>query len=181
MTTSNKDLEKISKLLKLDPFFKGVYLEDELNNVRAESGFYIINFEKTDQVSKVGHWVLCVHTNGGGSLYFDSFGCDAPVLIKNFIQKINVKYAYNTKDLQDLNSDLCGFYCICCAFYIYRVTNKGKPYHERLNDFTNLFSDNTLENGFILKNLMKNFINSPSLQLTQTDKKYFDNKLFTKK
>jgi hypothetical protein len=176
MTTSNSDLERVCKILKISPFFNGVYLEDELP--APKPGFYIVNFEKISQASSVGHWVLAAF--GKGDIYCDSFGCAPPILIDQFMKKRG-KFAYNAKTIQDLSSNLCGWYCIACAFYIYRVNNRGQQLHDRLNDWADLFGTDTRVNGNILKQFLMGCFESPSIRISDKNKKWLNSKLFSKK
>jgi hypothetical protein len=78
-----------------------------------------------------------------------------PTLIKQFIKKFKTKYGYNTKEIQDLGSDLCGWYCLGLAFTVYRLYNHPNiSLIQRTNNFINIFTSNTGENADILKNLL---------------------------
>jgi hypothetical protein len=85
------------------------------------------------------------------------------------------------KRYRDLDSDLCGWYCLGLAFTVYRLYNHPNiSLIQRTNNFINIFSSNTGENADILKNYFKNILNSPSLNIKEREMKIFQKKLFSK-
>jgi hypothetical protein len=65
-------------------------------------------------------------------------------------QKIK-PYIYNDADIQDFNSEACGYYALAFIKFLHDKTNKEVAFKE----FLNLFKNNKKENDNILKNYLK--------------------------
>jgi hypothetical protein len=144
---SNFDLSEIAKSLdfKLD----GVYMKNELLFKRT-IGNYIINLD--DSGNDGTHWTALIVTQKL-SYYFDSFGCPPPQQIIEFCKSPNSHLYFNTRVIQDLDSELCGFFCVAFLFYVKNCKNLLKT----ANDFSNMFDDSESElNGFLLKGFLNN-------------------------
>ena len=86
--------------------------------------------------------------NDAYSIYFDAFGFKAPEIIEDLLYK----YEYNKKQIQDINSTSCGFYCVAFIKFLYMKRN----YKQAFKTFCCLFSDDTIRNEIILKKPLKN-------------------------
>jgi hypothetical protein len=118
-------------------------------------GDYVINMED-DDAGNGTHWVFCKITEGKG-LYFDSFGVYPPEDVKKFIKPM--KIMFSERQIQDLKSDMCGYYCSALAYYLKHDTNPKKSLEDNFYDFLDMFSDNTKKNDKILKEyLTKNSV-----------------------
>lgn len=74
--------------------------------------FWIVNL---DTMTGPGtHWTLlyCVRKI---KIFFDPFGMVPPQEIENFLKKTGNKCVYADIDIQDLDSDACGYYCCYVA------------------------------------------------------------------
>jgi len=142
---SNTDIIHILKSqgVKLN----GVFMKDELPS-KLKSGFYVVNL----QSSKVGngtHWTAFYY-NSKISYYFDAFGFPAPIEIE---QKLKI-YKYNDKQIQNLKSTACGYYCI--AFILFLSGKKYKELETRFDLFLDAFSTNTKINDKLLYDYLYN-------------------------
>jgi hypothetical protein len=113
-TLSNIDIEEILKSQKIKVT---VYMKDELP-LTLKRGFYVINL-KSSTVGSGTHWTA-LYYNSKHSYYFDPFGFIAPTEVE---QKLN-EYTFNNKQIQNLKSTACGYYCI--AFIIFMNKRKNK-------------------------------------------------------
>ena len=84
--------------------------------------------------------------NDGFSFWWDSFGFPAPEEIEDLLHK----YEYNKKQIQDIKSTSCGFYCIAFIKFMINKQDKMKAF----NTFCNLFRANTIDNEIILHQLL---------------------------
>jgi hypothetical protein len=141
-TTSNIDLIDILNKTNINNF-NGVYPKDRLNKP-LKDGFYIINLQ--DSGGPGTHWTALYKINDGFSLYWDSFGFPAPENIEDIVYK----YEYNKKQIQDIDSTSCGFYCVAFIKFMYNKQDKLTAF----NTFCNLFGNNTKDNEFILYQLL---------------------------
>ena len=140
-TTSDKELIEILKNQNIH--IHGIYMKDELPK-KLTKGFYIVNLQSSTEGNGT-HWVAFYYSPVC-SYYFDAFGFIAPLEIQNKI----TPYAYNDKQIQNLNISACGFYCIAFIMFLY-----GKNDIENLyRVFINLFSNNTKRNDEVLERLL---------------------------
>ena len=91
--------------------------------------------------------------NRNNAIYFDSFGTSPPISIIKLLKKYKYKYGYTNKVIQNLRSDLCGYFAVA---FIYLVT-KNKPttnLNKNTNIFINVFEDlnkvQSVKNEYIL-------------------------------
>ena len=120
---------KISKAV-----FRGVISRDQiLSIVNAKRGYYIVNLNDSTQPGS--HWVVIhVRSKSTGQLleYFDSFGLNAPNEVVELSDRLGVYYIYNSTQYQDLNSVLCGYWCL----YFVNESRKGKSFYEIVRPFS---------------------------------------------
>ena len=81
------------------------------------------------------------------SYYFDSFGFVPCKELEEMIKP----YIYNDKDIQDWNSDACGWYAIAFIKFLHDKIDKEIAFKE----FLKLFKSNTKENDNILREYLK--------------------------
>lgn len=137
---TNYDIINICRDLKIK--LHGVLSRDEYNSEKL--GFYIINLDNSSGT----HWVAVFH-HVDFILYFDSFGV---MPFKNlYNQSIKKPVHYNIFIIQDINSVLCGWYCIGFLKYIQQnyknlLKNPVKTY----NNYILKFKNNTNINDSII-------------------------------
>ena len=141
--TSNTELIDIIKKENIKNF-NGVYPKDKIYKP-LKDGFYIINLQDSDKGSGT-HWTVIYKINDGFSFYYDSFGFPAPENIEEILHK----YEYNKKQIQDIDSTSCGFYCVAFIKFMYNKNDKLTAF----NTFCNLFRANTIDNEIILHQLL---------------------------
>ena len=139
--TSNTELLDILKNDNIK--INGVFAKDQLKKP-LKDGFYIINLDNSDGPGT--HWTALYKINDGFSFYYDSFGFIAPEEIEDLLHK----YEYNKKQIQDIKSTSCGFYCIAFIKFMINKQDKMKAF----NTFCNLFRTNTIDNEIILHQLL---------------------------
>ena len=132
-TTSSE----IDKNIKNVRGYHGCFLKQELPSL--QNGFYVINLNGSS------HWT-CLYKDNDLFFYFDSFGFQAPSEVED---KMN-DYTWSDKEIQNLDTSSCGFYCIAFAKYMENKLNPLKAF----STFVNLFSNNTKENEMILSVLL---------------------------
>ena len=124
----------------------GIYQKDKLPN-KLLDGIIIVNLQSSVDGSG-SHWSALFHSKEC-DLYYDAFGFISPEAIED---KINKSYYYNKRDIQNINSSSCGFYCIAFAKYIHNKKNKL----EAFDKFISLFSGNTKQNEKVLYDILYN-------------------------
>jgi hypothetical protein len=141
-TLSDLDISKICSQLNLP--LENILMRDEIKDNLKSSGFYVINLDTSDNEGT--HWTVC-YSHPLKSMYFDSFGF---VPCKELEDKIK-PYLYNDKDIQDWNSDACGWYAIAFIKFLHDKIDKEMAFKE----FLRLFKSNTKENDKVLKEYLK--------------------------
>jgi len=123
----------------------GIYQKDKLNKLL--DGFTILNLQASFQGSG-SHWTI-IYNCKDYTLYFDAFGFLAPEAIEDKFKK---SYYYNKRDIQDINSSSCGYFCVAVVKYIFHKKNKL----EAFDKFIDLFSGNTKQNEKVLYDILYN-------------------------
>ena len=120
----------INNLLKNFKNFQGCYSKDQIPLIENNKSL-ISNLQNSDQ--KGSHWVSLSRKNNN-IFIFDSFGVGH---IPNNLYKIykNYNIITNIYRIQDINSNLCGMFCV--LFCLYKVDSKNK-----FISFLNLFNSN---------------------------------------
>jgi len=167
---TNFDIERICK--KLDLPIVGVYSKNELYNIPRRVGSYYINLMDDDKVDGEGnngsHWVFakiyCDEDREDNSdeeeghklcnaLYFDSFGFGMPKAVSDFLKPFKPVYC-NNREIQNINSSECGWYCIVCD-WVLETKQSSKTYLEDYEKFLNMWNDDVKKNLKILKGLLR--------------------------
>ena len=171
---TDKELKQLCKLFKIK--CKGVYLKDELTNIRTQEGFYIYNLDsKSDPVMDTSlgtHWT-CSVGNGEQVMYFDSYGVGPPNEISYFLKLKYGKFLYNNYIIQHLDSTNCGFYCLGLALYVKDKQTSNPNLLMTCNDYINMFEDNAKTNDTILRTYLyrtakdKNLLKHPTARLLE--------------
>ena len=128
----------IYNLLKNFKNFEGCYSKDQIPLIENNKSL-IFNLQNSDQ--KGSHWVS-LSRKDTNIFIFDSFGIG---YIPTNLYKIYKIYDIitNIYRIQDVNSNLCGMFCV--LFCLYKVDSKNK-----FISFLNLFnSNNFMKNELI--------------------------------
>jgi len=146
---SNYDLEDIAK--KNNIILDGVIYKDDIFKIKKKKNMnIIINLQNSDSDGNGTHWVtLCKRSDK--YMYFNSFGVDPPLIIQQYCEK---NLGVNKYICQNINTDVCGFYCIAFINYI----NNTKKVYDVSNEFINLFESDTKKNKAILNKYIKHYM-----------------------
>ena len=92
------------------------------------------------------HWTVFYYNKPLESIYFDSYGFIAPIDVQ---EKIN-PYIFNDKDIQDMDSTACGYFCVAFIKFLHNKINKKEAYKA----FLSLYKHHPAKNDKILYNLL---------------------------
>jgi hypothetical protein len=137
-TLSNIDLMTLAK--HMDIPLKNVYSKDKLP-YPLPVGCYIINLQSSGDGMGT-HWTAILVTSDM-TYYFDAFGEPAPT-------NLPTPYYYDNKQIQNIDTSSCGFYCLGFLKFMSQFTNKLMGYKM----FDKLFSNDTTKNEGILFSLL---------------------------
>lgn len=142
-TTNDIQLKEYAKRMRLP--LNNILMRDEMDKLK-DNGFYIINLD--DSNGNGTHWTCLYYNNTPlNSCYFDSYGFVPPLEVEEKIKP----YIYNDADIQDFNSEACGYYALAFIKFLYDKTDKEIAFKE----FLKLFKNNRKENDDILKKYLK--------------------------
>ena len=121
--------------------FKGAFSSDSvILRSKSQTQAFVINTDR--QGSPGSHWVGLI-VSDGKCCYFDSFGCENLNLdILNALKNVGIKrYNFNSKQIQSVYSDKCGFYCVAFILsFCYGISYRK---------FIDIFSDDLAKNDEI--------------------------------
>ena len=156
---SNFDLEHIAHHYG---FPISILMKDELVNHKPKYGNYIINLESSSQGNGT-HW-LSLFVRNKQCFYQDSFGIIPPKEVIDFCKRIpNSRLAFSEIQMQNINTETCGFFAIGLLIHINRT--KNKDIYKSAGEYINQFSYDSSKNNTILKNFFRNLPESKGLKL----------------
>ncbi len=119
---------------------------------------YIINLDNdTDldgDLNNGTHWTcfqVVKYPNGKlESIYFDAYASPPPEIVKKRVKdNFGIKYVpYNTKNIQSLMSNACGYYCLAILHFINHSPYKSQMLYDNVETFLSMFNDLALTNDF---------------------------------
>lgn len=161
---TNIQIEDLASKMKIPLEFVG--FKSNLPNKIKTNKAYIINL--SDEVDKdTGaqsggtHWTcfqVMEYPNGKKEgIYFDSYGAPCPEVVnKRMMSNFKMKLPYNTKDIQSLMNEACGWYCLAFLHFINAYQHRSKQLYWDVEAFLDLFEDlnksiDWKKNEYILK------------------------------
>lgn len=89
------------------------------------------------------YWVAVYINEKREGFYFDSYGFKPrDVRIETFLKIHCSSWHYNTQQVQQVNSKVCGYYCVVFLFYMINKIN--------VKSFMNQFTKNLVINDYII-------------------------------
>jgi len=138
---SNHDLYDLATKYKIS--LDGIFMRDRIP-YKLTNGNYIINLD--DSKNNGSHWT-CLIVYNNVYYYFDSMGVVAPEIIHEEFKPL----IYNKKQIQDVNSTACGYFCV---HFIKWMSNTDIHKLDLYKAYNNLYSDDTEYNDKILIKLL---------------------------
>ena len=139
---TNSEIDKI--MTKYDNY-RGTFSKDMLPKTMKKNEATVVNL--IDYFAGDGtHWV-CIYNDEklDKAEYFDSFGLVPPNKVIKYMETTNKNIIYNDSQIQNMNSILCGYYCI---YYISNSETKGKQ-------LMKFYVDIRIINGILLRTRKK--------------------------
>ena len=166
MSLTNFQLQDLSKRMGFP--LAGVFYKSELKDEKLKYNTgYICNLE--DEYDEQGrpndgsHYVcFYVKKCANGNIQpiaFDSYGVPP---CKEIVEFIGLGHTppYNTKDIQSICGEMCGWYCCAFLYFITAFPNRTNSLYDDCEHFTDLFDDlnkssDWKKNEFILKHFFR--------------------------
>lgn len=161
---TNVDIEDLAKRMKIPLEFVG--FKNELPKKIKTNRAYIINLEDDEdengEQNNGSHWtcfqVVEYPNKKIEAIYFDSYGSQCPEIVnERMMNNFKIKkIPYNTKDIQSLMNEACGWFCLAFLHYINSFQQRTKNLYWDVEDFLSLFDDlnksiDFKKNEYILK------------------------------
>lgn len=152
MTITNLELEDLAVYFKIPNFH--CVMNDEMLTMPYEDGYYIVNLE--DTTDNGSHWVVVIIKNNQKA-YWDSFGVVPSLQVIEFFRKSKGKYAFNNRIIQDLQSVLCGWFCLGLIIFCHHFAEIGEnDIHILADTWSETFFDDYSKNDKQLRWIFKN-------------------------
>ena len=146
-----------------------VCFKDELPRKVAYNKSYVINlddaFDEKGNQNEGTHWTaLQINKYPDGKvepIFFDPYGQPPSENIKKFVlDNTGKKLPYNTKDIQSLMNNACGFFCLGFLHFINAWDHRTKDLYDDVACFLEYFDDlnksiDWKKNEFILKHFFQ--------------------------
>ena len=142
---SDGDLEKIGNELDLD--IVGVFSKNKLPEER-QVGSYYVNMQNAEDGNGT-HWTLAKIFPNETAIWFDSFGIGMPKEVEEFLKPFN-PVPYNNRQIQDIDSSECGYFCLFCDYYLTHLRKKEDETDDYEN-FLAIWNKDTKKNTALLK------------------------------
>ena len=124
----------------------GIYCKDEIPHT-LHDGWYIINMQNAADGNGT-HWECMKWDHNKPCVYMDSFGfLPSTEIIACFPHG----YIYNQQQIQDIDSNNCGLYCIATMVFWKSVAKQGISDTSIMKSYQSMFSSHTKLNGIVLK------------------------------
>lgn len=161
---TNTQIEDLAQRMKVPLEFCG--FKSELPKKLKTNRSYIINLddeedEGTGIKSSGTHWtcfqVMEYPNNKKEAIYMDSYGSPPPEIVKKLVMSnFGLKIPYNTKDIQSLMNQACGWYCLAFLHFINAFPQRSKNLYWDTETFLDMFEDlnksvDWKKNEYILK------------------------------
>lgn len=146
---SNTQIEELAKKMNVPLAFCG--FKDMLPKKLEFNKTYIINmddaYDADGNHNQGSHWTafqVNQYPNGKTApMYFDSYGAPPPEVVKRKMKGLakSAGVPYNTKDIQSMMADVCGWYCLAWAHFVNCYDKRSKDLHTDTEMFLELFDD----------------------------------------
>lgn len=141
---SNFEIEDYCRMKNIP--LNGCFSKDHLDNTPLKNGdCYVLNLDNAD--GRGTHWT-CLAKNKNITLYYDSYGSPPPESVLAKIKNTKGKCYYSTEVNQDLDSILCGYYCLSLIKSVFRENISFRQYLSKLYN-----EPNKKNKKYILHNL----------------------------
>ena len=127
-----------------------ICFKDQLPKKIKYNEAYVINlddsYNEQGKLNQGSHWTcLQVNKNKDGTIepfFFDPYGAPPSENIKKFVKETTgQKLPYNTKDIQSMMNNACGWYCCALLHFINASELRKKHIYTDAEMFLELFDD----------------------------------------
>jgi hypothetical protein len=161
---TNHQIEFLAEKMNVPLAYCG--FKDRLPQQLQTNKAYIINLDDsvckdTGAPSQGTHWtgLYCAEYPSGKreAMWFDSYGAPPPEIVKQRVRhSFRLGLPYNTKDIQSLMNQACGWYVLAWLHYVCAYGGRTRRLYQDTEDFLGMFQDLNVsvdwkQNEYILK------------------------------
>ena len=172
---TNFEIDELAKKMRID-CIEGCYFKDELKYEKVKDNkAWIVNLASSDDNNDRTHWCILYNqindkTKKREWIWFDSYAVIPPTDVMQFTK---LKFIpYNSKQLQTMENDACGFWCLAFIYWLTKYEYRTKNLYDDVESFMSMFDDNK-ESIDIIKNeflLSQFFLQAPKVEEINKDK-----------
>lgn len=132
--------------------------KDKLRETPLQVGSYIVNTANSDDGTGGVHWTafLVERTDGiHHTVYFDPLGAPPPPEVRMYVRKIDDDVWWNSEQLQNENTAICGWYVLYWVWYMNRRREQQRSIYTRYRHFLRMFSTRPEDNRKLLEEYLK--------------------------
>jgi hypothetical protein len=178
MSLTDKQLRELCSKMNIPLAKEGIIFKDEMPEKMEMNKAYFINLEDeydgNGMLNSGSHWTCAIivkyPTGEIDPMYFDAYGMPPPEIIKERMMKnAGKKVPFNTKDIQSLMANACGWYCVAYLHYIFNFSHRTGDIYLDTEQFLSYFDDlnksvDFKKNEYILKHFFQS--SDPALRKT---------------
>lgn len=120
---NSNEINQFAKTIGIDSFL-GVYAADQLCSIeKHQRGVLICNTDPSNEIGQ--HWIgICLKKSL--VIYFDSLNGDfhKSNYIKEFLKKVKKNFLRNDLQIQNFDSDKCGYHALVFCFILSKKSSK---------------------------------------------------------
>jgi len=169
MSLTDTQIRELCSKMNIPLAKDGIIFKDELPTKLEYNKAYFINLE--DEYNAEGrlntgsHWTAFIivkyPTGEIDPMYMDAYGMPPPEIVKERLMKFcGKKIPFNTKDIQSLMANACGWYCCAWLHYLFNFPHRIGDIYMDTEKFLGYFDDlnksiDFKKNEYILKHFFQ--------------------------
>jgi hypothetical protein len=176
MSLTDSQIRELCVKMSIPLAENGILFKSEIPNKIKTNQSYFINLEDeydgNGMLNNGSHWTcfqIQKYPNGKiAPMYFDPYGMPPPEEVKTAVMKqFKQKLPFNTKDIQSMMANACGWYCCAYLHFINVFPQRSGDIYNDTEDFLDMFDDlnksvDFKKNEYILKHFFQS--GDPSLR-----------------
>jgi hypothetical protein len=169
MSLTDGQIRELCSKMNIPLAKEGIIFKDELPAKLETNKAYFINLEDEydgkGMLNTGSHWtcfIIVKYPNGElDPMYFDAYGMPPPEIVKDKMMKFcKKKIPFNTKDIQSLMANACGWYCCAYLHYLFNFPQRTGDIYVDTEQFLTYFDDlnksiDFKKNEYILKHFFQ--------------------------
>ena len=150
MSLTDTQIRELCVKMNIPLAKEGIIFKDEVPIPMEFNKAYFINledeFDEKGMLNTGSHWTTCIivkYPSGEiDPMYFDAYGMPPPEVVKERMMKTSgKKIPFNTKDIQSLMANACGWYVCAYQHYIFNFNCRTGDIYLDTEKFLEYFDD----------------------------------------